>query len=272
MSPPAPQADDDGTGTELDGAFDRTLDEGTQRLERTWLELLVTGYIGGTEIALGVLAYLAVRDATGSVLLGGLAFSIGLLALLLGHSELFTEDFLVPVTTVVAKRATWGQLAKLWIGTLVMNLVGGWSVMWVVTVAFPGLHDRTIESAAHFVESPLSLQTFALAMLAGLAITVMTRMQNGTDSMPARMVASVVAGFLLVGLELFHSVVDSLLVFGALHTGRAPFGYLDWLGWFSWTVAGNAIGGLLLVTVVRLARSTGRLHAERVDSEEEQRP
>lgn len=268
MSPAARQAGGDGSGAELDSAVDRILDEGAQRLGRTWREVLVTGYIGGTEIALGVLAYLAVRDATGSVLLGGLAFSIGLLALLLGHSELFTEDFLVPFTTVVAKRATWGQLAKLWAGTLAMNLVGGWSVMWVVMLAFPGLHDRTIESAAHFVEAPLSPQTFALAVLAGLTITLMTRMHNGTDSMPARLVASIVAGFLLVGLELFHSVVDSLLAFGALHTGRAPFGYLDWLGWFGWTVAGNAVGGLLLVTVVRLARSTDRLRAERVDAQE----
>lgn len=257
----------DTTGTELENSFDRTLDEGKQRLGRTWREVLLTGFIGGTEIAVGVLAYLAVRQATGSVLLGGLAFSIGLLALLLGHSELFTEDFLVPITAVVAKRATWRQLGKLWSGTLLMNLVGGWSIMWVVIAGFPELHDLTIEAAAHFVESPLSLRTFALALLAGLAITLMTRMQTGTESTGAKMVASVAAGFLLVGLELFHSVVESLLVFGALHTGRAPFDYLDWLGWFGYAAAGNAIGGLVLVTLLRLARSSDRLRAERIDAE-----
>lgn len=82
------------------------VDEGTQRLHRSWREVLVTGFFGGTEIAVGVLAYLSVLHATHDPLLAGLAFSIGFLALLLGRSELFTEGFLVPVTTVAAKRAS----------------------------------------------------------------------------------------------------------------------------------------------------------------------
>src|SRR5947199_5165824 len=106
--------------------------EGTQRLHRTWRGVMVTGFFGGTEVAMGVLAYLSVLDATHDPLLAGLAFSIGFLALLLGRSELFTEGFLVPVTTVAAKRASVGQLLKLWSGTLSANLVGGWLIMWLV--------------------------------------------------------------------------------------------------------------------------------------------
>jgi formate/nitrite transporter FocA (FNT family) len=94
----------------LENAFTRMVDEGSQRLHRSWREVLVTGFFGGTEVAMGVLAYLSVVHATHSPLLGGLAFSIGFLALLLGHSELFTEGFLVPVTTVAAKRASLPQM------------------------------------------------------------------------------------------------------------------------------------------------------------------
>ena len=71
------------------------VDEGSQRLHRSWREVLVTGFFGGTEVAMGVLAYLSVLHATGDPLLAGLAFAIGFLALLLGRSELFTEGFLV---------------------------------------------------------------------------------------------------------------------------------------------------------------------------------
>lgn len=244
-------------------AIDRLIEEGTERLGRSWRALLVTGYIGGTEIALGLLAYLAVRQATGSILLGGLAFSVGLVALLLGKSELFTEDFLVPVTAVAAKRARWTALAKLWGGTLLMNLLGGWMIMWVVTAAFPQLHDLVISAADHFIGAPLDLTTFCLALLGGLVITLMTRMHTGSSSPTAAIVASVIAGFLLVGLELFHSVVESLLVFGAIHTGRASFGYLDWLPWFGFVALGNVLGGLLLVTILRLTRSSDRIRAER---------
>ena len=93
-------------------AFDTIVDEGAQRLHRTWREVLTTGLAGGLEVAMGVLALFAVYAETGSHLLAGLAFSIGFIALLLARSELFTEGFLVPVTAVVAGRAGIGQLGQ----------------------------------------------------------------------------------------------------------------------------------------------------------------
>jgi formate/nitrite transporter FocA (FNT family) len=253
---------------ELEDAFARMVDEGTQRLHRTWREVLVTGFFGGTEVAMGVLAYLSVLHATKDPLLAGLAFSIGFLALLLGRSELFTEGFLVPVTTVAAKRASVRQLVKLWTGTLVANLVGGWVLMWLIMTAFPKLSDQTIESATHYIAAPISAETLTLTLLGGMAITLMTRMQHGTDSMFGKIAAAVAGAFLLAGLQMFHSILDSLLIFGALATGRSPFGYLSWLQWFGYTALGNVVGGLLLVTLLRLLRSKDRLQEERVEAEQ----
>lgn len=252
---------------ELEDAFTRMVDEGTQRLHRTWREVLVTGFFGGTEVAVGVLAYLSVLAATHNHLLAGLAFSIGFLALLLGRSELFTEGFLVPVTTVVAKRASLGQLLKLWSGTLIANLVGGWAIMWLIMTAYPKLHAQTIESATHFATAPLSAETVTLALLGGMVITLMTRMQHGTESTFGKIAAAIAGGFLLAGLQMFHSILDSLLIFGALITGDAPFGYGDWLRWFGYTAVGNVVGGLLLVTLLRLLRSKDRLQDEREDAQ-----
>ncbi len=251
----------------LEEAFNRMVDEGTQRLHRSWREVLVTGFFGGTEVAMGVLAYLSVLLATGNPLLAGLAFSIGFLALLLGRSELFTEGFLVPVTTVAAKRASIAQLVKLWSGTLAANLVGGWLIMWLVMTAFPKLHAQTIESAQHYVDAPLNAESLTLALLGGMAITLMTRMQHGTDSMPAKIAAAVAGAFLLAGLQMFHSILDSLLIFGALIAGNTSFGYLDWLSWFGYTVVGNIVGGLALVTLLRLIRSKDRLQQERREAD-----
>jgi formate/nitrite transporter FocA (FNT family) len=252
---------------ELEDAFQRMIGEGTQRLHRPWREILTTGFFGGTEVSMGVLAYLSVLNVTHNPLLAGLAFSVGFLALLLGRSELFTEGFLVPVTTVVAKRASVGQLLKLWSGTLAANLVGGWLIMWLVMTAFPKLREQTIESARHFVEAPLSAETLALGVLGGMVITLMTRMQHGTDSIPGKIAAAVAGAFLLAGLQMFHSILDSLLIFGALQSGDAPFGYLDWLAWFGYTVTANIVGGLVLVTLLRLIRSKDRLKEERGDAE-----
>jgi formate/nitrite transporter FocA (FNT family) len=243
-------------------AFDTIVSEGAQRLHRSWREVLATGLAGGLEVATGVLALLAVLAETGSHLLAGLAFSIGFIALLLARSELFTEGFLVPVTAVVAKRASWPQLGKLWGGTLVANLVGGWVFAWLIMTAFPELGPTAIESAVKFVDAPLDLRAVCLALLAGSTLTLMTRMQHGTTSDPAKIVAAIAGGFLLAGFSLFHSILDSLIVFAALHAG-APFGYGAWLSWFWYTALLNMAGGLVVVTFLRLVRSKELIQLER---------
>jgi formate-nitrite transporter family protein len=112
----------------------------------------------------------------------------------------------------------------------------------------------------------MSTETVALSLLGGMAITLMTRMQHGTDSMIGKIAAAVAGAFLLAGLQMFHSILDSLLIFGALSTGEVPFGYLDWLGWFGYVVVGNVAGGLGLVTLLRLLRSKDRIQEEREEA------
>jgi formate-nitrite transporter family protein len=250
------------TEDELTEAFDTIVSEGSQRLHRTWREVLTTGLAGGLEVATGVLALFAVLHETGSHMLAGVAFGIGFIALLLARSELFTEGFLVPVTAVVAGRASGLQLAKLWGGTLVANLAGGWLVTWLIIAAFPQFKQTAVESATTFLDAPLGIQSVALALLAGSTMTLMTRMQHGTTSDPAKMIVAVGVAFLLAGLGLFHSILDSLIIFAGIHAG-GPFGYGDWLAWFWYTALLNMAGGLLVVTVLRLLRSKDLIQRER---------
>ncbi|MFC5381070.1 formate/nitrite transporter family protein [Aquipuribacter nitratireducens] len=256
---PAEREDDAATTEEKDVALDRVILEGRPRLHRSSADLLATGVVAGLEIGMGVLALLVVEEATGSRLLGALAFSVGFIALRLGNSELFTEGFHTPVMVVLAREATTWQLLRLWAGTLVGNLAGGWVVAWLVAVALPDLHELAGETAREFTQAPLDLRTFALAVLAGAAITLLTRMQNGTEDDVARIVAAVAVALVIVGPGLHHSILDSLLVFVALHAGEAGAGYADWLPWFGFAVLGNLVGGLLLTTLLRVVRSQERL-------------
>lgn len=253
---------------EIAESFDRIVEQGAERLARSWTTVLVTGAFGGLEVGVGVMAYLAVLHETHNHLLAGLAFGIGFVALMLAKSELFTEGFLVPITAVAAKEASFASLLKLWGGTLVMNLVGGWAFMWLVARAFPQFAQELESAALHFVDAGFSWQSVCLAVLGGSTITLMTRMQQGTESDMARIIAAVAGGFLLAGLQLFHSILDSLLIFGAIHAG-APVSYLDWLAWFGYTVAFNMLGGLLLVTALRLLRNRELIAERREQAPEE---
>ena len=239
---------------ELEKTFDATVEEGAQRLERTFPTMLITGFFGGLEVGLGVMAYLLVLHETGNHLLAGLAFGIGFIALLLAHSELFTENFLMPIAAVAAREASLKRLLMLWGGTLVANLAGGWLFMGLLVLAVPAWHTLLIDTAREFVEAPLSFETAALAILGGSTITLLTRMHQGTESTTAKIIASVAAAFLLAGIPLFHSILDSLLIFGAIQAG-ADFGYLEWLNWFWYTLLFNIVGGVVLVTVLRLLRT-----------------
>lgn len=251
---------------ELEEAFDRLVDEGRERLDRPFLALLSTGLLGGIDVGFGVLAYLIVKDMTDNAMLAGIAFSIGFVALLLARSELFTENFLVPVTAVAARSGSLFGLARLWAVTLVANLVGGAAIMWIVILARPDLKTTATEVGLHYAELGITGESFALAVLAGAVITLMTRMQHATESVGVQLVPAVLFGSLLAGAELFHCVLDSLFMFGAIFAGAdislAAFG-----GALGWSLLGNVVGGVGLVTGIRLLRVPRRLEEAREQPE-----
>lgn len=248
--------------------FRTTVAEGANRLNRTWRALVITGLFGGIDVGLGLMAMLAVLHATGSELLGGLAFGIGLYAMRLAHSELFTEDFLLPINAVVSRHGTWGQLLRLWATTLVTNLVGGWAFAWIVVAAFPAYEGVLVESAMGYMEKGLTLETAALAVLAGFTITLITRMNQGSSEGIATLANSLISGLLVVGLGMLHGALSSAVIFGAMHAG-ADIPYLDWLIWFCWVIPLNMVGGLVILAVPRLLRTWELVAKERAAQDSE---
>jgi len=254
-------------GTEaLPEVADRTVSEGETRLTRAWSRLVATGAVGGIDISVGIFAVYAIRKASGSEALSALGLSMGFIALSLAGSELFTENFLVPIAAIAARRAPARSLFRLWSVSLVTNLAGGWVMTGLIIGAFPKLRPVALELADHYARQTVGWTSFAGALLGGAVITLMTWMEHGTESVGARLVAAVVTGYLLAIGPLNHAVVVSLEMFAGLHAG-APYGYLDWMRTLGWATLGNIVGGIGLVTVLRLVQ-IGR----QVLDEQAQRP
>jgi formate/nitrite transporter FocA (FNT family) len=77
------------------------------------------------------------------------------------------------------------------------------------------------------------------------------------------------AAFLLGAGKLNHAIVASLMMFTALHTHHAPFGYLQWAESAGWAALGNMVGGVGLVTLLRLLQVPGRVRDERANPSDE---
>jgi formate/nitrite transporter FocA (FNT family) len=247
--------------TEVRESFDASVTEGAKRLNRSAGKLAATGVMAGLDVGFGVLALMFVQHQTGSELLGGLAFTIGFFALFLGRSELFTENFLVPVTTVVSGEAKARLLARLWLGTYVGNLIGGFLIAALLVVGYPDLEPIAVELGEKIIGRGISSESFVLAILAGGAITLMTWMIRNAETEGAKLVAVGTFGFLLGATHMNHVVVISIKMFAGLQVGGVSYTYLDWLGYSSFAALGNMVGGLGLVTVLRLAQ-VGRPHIE----------
>jgi formate/nitrite transporter FocA (FNT family) len=245
--------DDPSVNPELHDAFQRSVEEGDVRLNRTLPSLLATGFIGGADVSIGVLALLVVLDSTGNEILAAVAFTVGLITLTLAKSELFTENFLVPLTSVVSRRATIGDLLRLWAGTLTTNLIGGWLVVGLIVSGFPRLKAVAVHVGEHYPAIGIGWRSFAGAVLGGAVITLMTWMERSTESIGAKLVAAIVTGFILAAAPLNHVVVVSLEMFAAMMYG-APFGYLDWVSSAAWYTLGNILGGVVFVTGLRLVQ------------------
>src|SRR5205807_66956 len=104
---------------------ERASDVGEERLDRGNLDILITSFIGGAEVSLGGLAAMTVVGSAQQAVpglglypalaLGGLAFPIGFLFVIGGRSELFTENFLIPVVSVFQGERKAGSLLALWL-------------------------------------------------------------------------------------------------------------------------------------------------------------
>ncbi len=108
-----------------------------------------------------------------------------------------------------------------------------------------------MEIADKYIALGITWQAFALALVGGMLITVMTQLQHSTESDGVRLVPAVIVGVLLTMGHVNHAIVASLTCFAALVAG-APFGYADWAGMVALAIVGNVIGFLGLVTVLRL--------------------
>jgi formate/nitrite transporter FocA (FNT family) len=246
--------------------YERTRVEGKRRLSRPLLELAATALVGGFDVAFGVAAFALAAGAVHASssapiahLVGSLAFGIGFVFVVVGRSELFTENFLVPIAGLEGRRnrQSWLKLGELWLATLVLNIAGGVVLALILTSegVLSSQSQPELVDLAERLAGYGTLTSFLSAVVAGALMTLMTWFVEGAAaSTGVRILMSWIVGALIVLGTFNHAIVSTIeMVFGMRY--GADVGIADLLGGLGLSVGGNLVGGLLLVTFARSAQA-----------------
>ena len=247
--------------------YERAEQEGRRRLQMSMLEMVATAFIAGVTIVFGIIAlgvvvsHLEAELGRGvATVVGAASFSIGVVFLVIGRSELFSENFFDPIAAAVAASGgrVWGRIGRLWIVTLVLNLVGGAVIVALMTVhgALPsGAGDVLVRMAEEIVHKS-AMATFARAVLAGALLTLLSYMLRAASGATARILLSLLVGFFLALGPFDHVVVSALhLLFGIWLSHAVT--YADLATNAALSTLGNVVGGLLLITFTHTAQVQG---------------
>jgi formate/nitrite transporter FocA (FNT family) len=262
---PEPETDQPEEAPEPHEMFARTREEGERRLTRSRLELASTSLVAGFDVVFGVVALAAATaamtprfGASAAHFFGSLAFGIAFIFIVVGRSELFTENFLVPVAALRRGKLTKVKLLELWTISPLLNIAGGTALILVVSSkgVLPEGAAPALVDVAEKLNALTPWSAFLSAIAGGALITSMTWMVEGVGTIGGRILVAWIAGVLLALGSFNHVIVVTLeLIFG-MRFG-ADVGLGDTALNFLIAVSGNMLGGLLFVTLTRTSQAVG---------------
>lgn len=249
-----------------DEIFQRAAAEGRRRLDQSLLELFSTGFIAGFTIVFGVVAQglvkglLAPVSAPVAEVAGAAAFALGVVFLIVGRAELFTENFFGPIATLfVAKdRHPVRPILRLWIGTYALNLVGGglFCLVFMVDGVLSEEARKALQGSAQHIGERDVGTVLASSFVGGALVALLSFLLAGARSPGSRIIVAFMVGFLLALGTFDHVIVTALHVFlGILLGASVEMPALAVL--LAVITVGNLLGGVGLVTVSHITQAEG---------------
>ena len=242
------------------------VEEGDRRLGRGPFGTAATALVGGFDVMLGVAAATVMAGALSQIMpaktaatLGAAAFGIGFVFITIGRSELFSENFLLPVGAVVERRHGVGPLLRTWAITLAANVAG----LFVLAALFAErtvLDHGAVVAAGHTADvlaDRTAPAAFLSAIAAGVLMTLWTWLSTAARTDIGRIAIAMLVGFAIAAPSMNHVIVG---------TGELMFGVLGGQSHASWSdvgvnfllaLAGNLVGGTLFVTLTRFVQARG---------------
>jgi formate/nitrite transporter FocA (FNT family) len=235
---------------------------GEEQLDRSASGLLLSGLSAGLDIGVGPMLVVAVMAATedtgvGVRLLSAFAYSLGFLIVILGRSELFTENTTLAILPLLSRQTTLAKVARLWglvyagnlAGVITFALVASW-----LGVAL-GLFDAgdLRELSSHLVDYDAGV-IFVSAIGAGWIMGLVSWLVTAARETTAQILIIVIVTGTIAFLGLHHSIAGSIeVLFGVFGADLAAG---EWVRFLVISTMGNAIGGTVLVALLKFGHIT----------------
>jgi formate/nitrite transporter len=216
---------------------------GAAKARRDEITLMVLGLLAGAFISLGAVFMTVVLTGADELpwglarLLAGLAFSLGLILVIVGGAELFTGDSLM-VVACASQRITPGALLRAWSLVYVGNIGGAMGTAAMIFLAGQygfgdGAVGRTALAIASAKAALPTIQLFFLAALCNVLVCLAVWMSFGARTAADKVMVIVppIAAFVAAGFE--HSIANLYFL---------PYGLAikAWAGPDFWTAIGRS--------------------------------
>lgn len=231
---------------------------GVAKAKGSTFSIFLLSLLAGAFIALGALFFTVVvtEPSTGfglTRMIGGLAFSLGLILVVVGGAELFTGNNLVAMAWA-SRLVTTGELVRNWAIVYVGNAIGAIGTVVLVVI---GNVDRFANGAVGETARKIGATKAALTIPEALALGVLCNalvclavwLAMGGRSVSDKILAIVfpITAFVAIGFE--HSIAN--MFFLSYANALADFGDATLIAHslrnLAFVTIGNIIGGSLLV-------------------------
>jgi formate/nitrite transporter len=245
----------------------RVNDVGVAKVGLPFLSLLMLGMLAGAFIGLGALYFVLIKSDASlgfaiSQVLGGVAFSLGLILVIVAGAELFTGNNLLAMAWAEGKIST-AQILKNWLVVCFANFIGAAGL--AVLVFLSGHIDMNQGAIAEqyikiaLIKSNLPFwSAFFKGVLCNVLVCMAVWMAFAGRSVTDKVMAIVfpISAFVAAGFE--HCIANMYII--PLAMLAQTFGNTDlavaaitWSGFFSNLVPvimGNLVGGSVFVAFV----------------------
>jgi formate/nitrite transporter FocA (FNT family) len=239
--------------------FEQVANNARQELGRSSVSLAISGLAGGifmglsalgNAIAIALLTPAGAAPTASTLFLGKLFYPLGFIVVILGRSQLFTENTLYPVALVLAEKSHFWNTIRLWAVVLPANILGALAFASLATLTHavsPAVVQSLAQLGFEAGQHPAAT-IFWSGVMGGWIIATVAWLVSGSHSITGSvMIIWMLA--LVVGLGNFaHCIAASGEVFAAILVGRER--WIAYPIWFLPAVAGNICGGVGMVTLL----------------------